>query len=329
MTDEAPEKTKTKRFRSPPYPAYDLSGAVERASSLYQKANHHPVNATVLAEAWNMKSVDGKVWRAAAALLQYGLLSDSGTGKSRKFQVTDIAKRIILDQNPDSEARQNALKRAALSPMIHNELWEKYQTATGLADTVVKTYLTIDRAEGGESPYSQAAADDVLNVYRSSLVYAGISDSDKVESPENDKPDESGESSSPKIDTKVKLGDYVKWTSNGIDQFEAKQVTWISDDGTTLGVFGSPTGIPMDQVKQTNPPGGKSAAPTSFKPDSEGAVISREAKPKGTGGSGKMENVSAYVVNGRLQLTADVGGEEIAQLKEMLTKYEEILAMMN
>ncbi len=43
----------------------------------------------------------------------------------------------------------------------------------------------------------------------------------------------------------------------------------------------------------------------------------------------KAKNVTAYVVNGRLQLTADVDEEGINALKDMLDKYKEILSMMN
>lgn len=180
MSDTSDPALKQKKFRSPPYPMFDLAKAVERIEALYEKAHHHQVGATVLAEAWGMKSGDGKVWRAAAALIQFGLLNDSGTGKTRKFQATDIAKRIVLDQDPTSVRKNEALRTAAFSPMIFKELWDKYRSASGLADSVIKTYLTIDREDDGKAPYSPNAADEVLHLYRASLAYAGISDRKSV-----------------------------------------------------------------------------------------------------------------------------------------------------
>ncbi|MEM5501768.1 hypothetical protein WNY59_09210 [Ahrensia kielensis] len=324
MSEEQTETTKVKRFRSPPYPAYDLGAAVERAKALYQKANNHSVGATVLADAWNMKSVDGKVWRAAAALLQYGLLNNSGTGKTRKFQLTDLAKRIILDQIPDSEAQKTALKRAALSPMIHNELWDKYQTATGLSDAVIRTYLTVDRTEEGESPYSISAADEVLNIYRSTLVYAGMSDSDQTETFEKYAPEKQNENSILNSNANLKLGDYVKWTLNGIDQFLAKQVTWISDDGKVLRVLGIPSEIPTTQVEIV-----KTVTPEEIKTKQPIEKENAVEPVTNTNGGSKIQNISAHLVNGRLQLTADVGLNEIQQLKDILSKYEEILELMS
>ncbi len=170
MSDEA---SKPKRFRSPPYPMFDLGKAIERATELHSKANAHAVGVQVLAEAWGMKSVDGKVWRTAASLIQYGLLQDSGTGKTRKFQITDAAKRIILDTDPHSVKRKEAVNRAAIIPMIHTELWGKYGSAEGLSDTVIKTHLTIDREEIGEAPYSPSAAEEVIATYRATLAFAG------------------------------------------------------------------------------------------------------------------------------------------------------------
>jgi hypothetical protein len=47
--------------------------------------------------------------------------------------------------------------------------------------------------------------------------------------------------------TPVKVGDYVQWTSNGVDQFKpARKVTKVENDH--VWVFGSNTAIPMEQV---------------------------------------------------------------------------------
>ena len=156
MLDIDAVSAKTKRFRSPPYPALDLAKAIERAALLMKVAHHHAVGVQVILPAWGMDSDAGPVWRYLATLIQYGLVADSGTGKARKFQITDVARRIIQDTDPTSQKRKEALKVAALSPMIYNELWNKFSTAAGLSDAVLKVYLTIDRKEAtGE--YSRTA----------------------------------------------------------------------------------------------------------------------------------------------------------------------------
>ena len=307
MSDET---EKTKRFRSPPYPMFDLGKAIERAKELHSKASAHSVGVQVLAEAWGMKSVDGKVWRTAASLIQYGLLQDFGTGKVRKFQITDSAKRIILDANPDSERRRDMVQKAALGPMIHKELWELYGLASGLSDTVIKTHLTIDREESGEAPYSPAAADEVIATYRATLAYAGLEDPAKVSQQQGDKA-KNDTSDVFRIPKQASTGDYVRWVSDGVIQFEVQKVVWVSEDGKYLRVFGSPTEIPMDQAEIVRAPMASPAAATT-----------PADKP------GKM-NMTAYVVNGRLQLSADVGVEEIDGLRDALEKYKDILKLLN
>lgn len=324
MTDDLAAAADTnKKFRSPPYPMFDLGKAVERLKSLYAKALHHQVGVGVLAEAWGMKSGDGKVWRAAAAMIQYGLLVDSGTGKTRKFQIADAAKRIVLDTSPDSPKRAEAVKSAALAPMIHAELWKRFKTTKGLADSVVTNYLVLDREEDGESPYSPSAAEEVLKTYRASLAYAGIDDSDSVDVAAEDKADSEEGSASPPKPTKVSVGDVVKWTSNGVDQFDARKVVWVSEDGAFLRVIGSTTGIPMSEVE-------KVAAHTQSTPvlapaSAPAMPVSSEPSAKG----GKLKGVSTSVIGNRLQITADVGADEIEDLLTMLKKYQEILKLMN
>lgn len=184
------ETAKPKRFRSPPYPMFDLSKAVERAAELHRKASSHAVGVNVLAAAWGMKSTDGRVWRIAASLIQYGLLTDSGTGKTRKFQITDSAKRIALDATPDSPRRREAIQNAALSPMIHRELWDQYGDPNLLSDAILHTHLTIEREEAGEAPYSPSAAEEVVATYRSTLAFADLGGSGMVTSDVSDTAEE-------------------------------------------------------------------------------------------------------------------------------------------
>ncbi len=187
MTDTADVAERKKRFRSPAYPALDLAKAVERTASLMKVAQHHAAGVPAILPAWGMDSDAGPVWRYLAALIQYGLVTDSGGGKARKFQITDMARRIIQDGDQNSKKRKEALKTAALSPTIHKELWEKFGSAAGLSDSVLKVYLTLDRKEAGESPYSETAASEVIQAYKSTLEYAGIFDSDSVSTSDVDK----------------------------------------------------------------------------------------------------------------------------------------------
>jgi len=176
MTETNSPDNGIKRFRSPPYPGVDLREAIEKATQLYAKAHQNAVGVGVLAESWDFGSVRSSgIWTMAAALLQFGLLEDEGSGEKRKFKITDMAMRIVRDPNPASEKRLSAIRAAALTPKIFKEIWDKFGTQIGtVSDMVVKGWLTIDRHEAGLAPYSDAAADEVIRIYKVTANFAGL-----------------------------------------------------------------------------------------------------------------------------------------------------------
>ena len=181
MAEDDIQDEKGPRFRSPPYPAISLGKAIDRAARLFSKAQHYPAGINVIADAWQQSAQSGGLLKYAAALIQYGLLADSGTGGGRKFQVTDIARRIIQDTDPNSEKRAKAIQTAALSPMIHRELWEKFGSAHNISDAIIKNHLILDRVDDGSSPYSDAAAAEVIQNFREAVSFSGLVDQNSPE----------------------------------------------------------------------------------------------------------------------------------------------------
>lgn len=166
-----------------------------------------------------------------------------------------------------------------------------------------------------------SAAEWVLKTYRASLAYAGLTDSDTVAAPTVDKTNDDAILVSPPVSIKVKVGDLVKWTSNGVDQFDARKVEWIAEDGSHLRVIGSKTGIPMNEVEKV----GTQPAPQP----AASATVATAPQADPPGKAGKLMNVSTSVIGNRLQISADVDSTEIDDLLAMLKKYQEILKLMN
>lgn len=251
-----------KRFRSPPYPYLGLPKAIEKAGLLFQKAQHHPVGLNVLASAWGMSAQSGSLLKSAAALIQFGLIKDHGSGDARKFQLTEAARRIIQDADPNSERRQVLIKAAAVSPSIHKELWEKFGNPDQLSDALLKNHLLFDRTEIGEAPFSDTSADEVIQTYREALSFAKLDDKSsnlETDSSLSNSSEPLQNSSERNGAMSVSVGDYIQWESNGVLQFQQpKRVRWISDDGAWVAVDGSDTGIPATEIileeKDRNPP---------------------------------------------------------------------------
>jgi hypothetical protein len=179
MFEEEKISEKTPRFRSPPYPALPLNRAMDRAMQLYGKALHHSVPISVAGNAWEYGIKSSGLFATVAALKQFGLLTDEGSGDKRRLKLTDLAIRLARYADPNSEKRRSAIRSAALAPKIHAELWEKYGAAgaSGAMDVVVKSYLTADRADDGEAAYSAAAADELVQEYRQTMSFSGWLDS--------------------------------------------------------------------------------------------------------------------------------------------------------
>jgi hypothetical protein len=186
MSDQSESGDKQPRFRSPPYPSIPLAKAIERVAAFYAKALHHPVPIAVAANAWEYAPKSSGLFATVAALKQFGLMTDDGSGDKRRFKLTDSAIRIVRDPDPKSEKRVAAIRAAALAPKIHSELWEQYGTAgaSGAMDVALKSYLTLDRADGGAAPYSDAAADELISEYRQTVTFAGLMESPSVSSKE-------------------------------------------------------------------------------------------------------------------------------------------------
>lgn len=187
--DSSADTQNAKRFRSPPYPFIPLSKAVERARAVYDVAKHHEVSFPVLADAWDYGLKSSGLVQTAAALIHFGLMSDQGTGKNRKFSLTNDALRIIQDADPQSSKRRDALKRAALKPKIHGELWKKFGALSGVSDFVLINYLTLDRRDEGEAPFSPSAAEELVSEYKATMDYAGVTVFDNIPLHSEDKAD--------------------------------------------------------------------------------------------------------------------------------------------
>jgi hypothetical protein len=203
MADETRQEADgRKRFRSPPYPQIPLSKAIERARELHHAVHRHSGGVSVVAGAWGIKETTGTLWTTAASLIQYGLVVDEGTGDKRKFQLTDAALRIILDADSGSEKRRAAVQRAAIAPMIHAELWERFGSASNVSDALLRGYLTLDRLEEGKAPYSETAADDVIRIYRDAISFSGLVDEQVVSSQGGATSDQHSSPRNPAVDAK-------------------------------------------------------------------------------------------------------------------------------
>jgi hypothetical protein len=251
--------------RSPAYPYIDLQKAVERAQQVRAAgAARQAMPPETFYQIWKIGPQSSGARQTMAALNHFGLATYQSRGDSRKVKLSDLALKIVLDTQPISAERDAAVKEAALSPGVHRELFDKYGPILP-ADFVIHTYLVRDRG------YNEQAAKSLISEYKDTLAFAGLN-----------KPDNMPEAKDEFVDEHplqpAKAGDFVQWTSGGVDQFDSpRRVVAVSDDGLWLWVEGSQTGIAMSQISVTSGEPAGAAQPPPPPPAVAAALVAAAA----------------------------------------------------
>jgi hypothetical protein len=74
-----------------------------------------------------------------------------------------------------AQFRSDGLKRAALLPVIHQEIWQRYQGNLP-DDAVIKRYLVVDKK------FNEQYVDEFINQFRRTIEFAKLSSGDTIES---------------------------------------------------------------------------------------------------------------------------------------------------
>lgn len=118
---------KSPRTRSPNFPVVSLKKAVEWIGQLYDEYQKHDIPINLVHSAWGYKEHGSAGNRCIAAVKAFGLVDVTGSGKTSKVKVTEDGHRIY-EKAPDAS---KLLKKAALLPPIHDELWKRYRIQGG------------------------------------------------------------------------------------------------------------------------------------------------------------------------------------------------------
>ncbi len=133
-----------RRVRSPAYPAIGLEDALAKASQIWQKLNRHDGTPEEIVNLMGGSNESSASHSASSALIKYGLLSDSGSGPSRRLKLTDAAIKLVFNPDKESHEYKTLIRDAAIKPAIHAELWNKY-SGTLPTSSVISRYLVTER----------------------------------------------------------------------------------------------------------------------------------------------------------------------------------------
>jgi hypothetical protein len=160
----------SKKGRSPSYPALSLEEAINRTSTFYDRERFSMIPVSAAIETLGHKSTSGGGRATLSALVKFGLLQEQGRGDTRRVGLSELGKRIILNDDPMSLDRQEAIKDAALAPTIHRKIWDKYKGNIP-SDTTLKFEL---RKQG----FLESGLASLLKEFRDTIRFARLSSED-------------------------------------------------------------------------------------------------------------------------------------------------------
>ncbi|TPK89644.1 MULTISPECIES: hypothetical protein [unclassified Mesorhizobium] len=246
QTKSAETKTAQKRKvgRSPAYPYISVQKAVEKTKALYDREGEYaaPLESASAAWGYGAKSSGGR--QTLATLKYYGLIDVQGENDKRKVKVSDVARRILLDQREDDTEKKQLLRKVALSPSAHKALYEQYPS--GLAsDGSVVHFLMFDLH------FNRDAAAELLAEFKETARYIGLYGPDKTVDKNASEIHNAG-TEKPPLD--IKVGDKIQWSSQGVDQFpNGATVLGFSDDNQWAFTDQGMSGIPVREIKIMEP----------------------------------------------------------------------------
>ena len=173
MEENPKDERKKAKDRSPNYPGIDLENALEKARIIREKEGKHYAPVEVVLRHWGYvpKSSGGLV--ALSALKKFGLIDEQGRGSSRQIKLSELALKVLLDDREDSVERMEAIKEAALGPVIHRKLWETYG---GELPSHQNLFLRLRKDEG----FTDNAAEDLIREFERTIEFAKLIKSDII-----------------------------------------------------------------------------------------------------------------------------------------------------
>ena len=163
----------TNKQRSPNYPMWGLSEAVDLVGKLYKAEKRGVFPPELVATAWGYKSFSGGVRTRFSALKHYGLIDQK---KGAQARLSERALTLAL-RNPASREYIAALREAALAPALFREYYEQGRLQS--SDDTLKHDLIVNRN------FTDNGADEFLEAFRASMTFAHLTN-DNIMSGQNE-----------------------------------------------------------------------------------------------------------------------------------------------
>ena len=165
------------RVRSPKYPSVDLSKAIEKARRYYDREGFAAAPVAVAAKHWGSTPNSSIGLKLVSALKEFGLMVDQGNKDNREVKLTELARRILLDNREGSPERAEAIKTCALNPSLHGKLWKHYEGNLP-SDENLEHQLVLNWTP----PFNEKFVKGFIKQFNATLSFAGLAGADTLPS---------------------------------------------------------------------------------------------------------------------------------------------------
>ncbi|HUI87918.1 MAG TPA: hypothetical protein VLX61_04260 [Anaerolineales bacterium] len=167
-------KSKTERLRSPAYPYFDLKEAIEKTQAFYNIETLNRIAADLSTQDIGYEKGSNRGWRALSTIISFGLLDEEGLKEDRKVWLSELGKEI-LHYKESEETLRVALRKAALKPAIHAELWEAWSKSGQLpSEPQMRRHLEQVKL------FNPKAVDPFIREFLDTLTFAGFIKDGKI-----------------------------------------------------------------------------------------------------------------------------------------------------
>lgn len=183
MATVEPDRKK-KQHRSPAYPSMGLKTALDYATTVYKQEKRTAAPVAVVASHCGTDIKSSKGLRLIAALKQYGLAVEEGSGEDRQVRLSETALDYLIG---DSDGQKSeAVQTAALSPPIHKKIWGHFKGELP-SDASLKAFLL------RQLDFNDKYVDRFIKQFRSTLRFAGLEEGDTIDEPDAEEENGNGQ----------------------------------------------------------------------------------------------------------------------------------------
>lgn len=167
MADTKTEAKRPRQGRSPAYPSLPLEKAIDQTRALYEAEGKYAAPLPSAYKAWGYGAKSSGARQVLATLKYFGLIDVEGEGDARKVRVSEAAYKYLIGKREDESDRKALVRRFALAPSIHQDLFSEFPDGLKSDATVAHFLIT-------QCGFNEVGAAELIEEFKTTAVFANL-----------------------------------------------------------------------------------------------------------------------------------------------------------